>query len=80
MRAGDSNGICRDTDECEVKKRPCLKEKICQNTLGSYTCNCETGFEMNSDNECVDIDECELGISSCNFENQACENTEGSYS
>ena len=39
----------------------------CNNTEGSYTCVCNTGFEASdADNEtCLDVDECGFGAHSC---------------
>ena len=36
-----------DIVECDTEMDRC--EQICQNTNGSYTCACETGFRLKSD-------------------------------
>ena len=49
---------------------------MCINTIGSYTCNCLTGFQLSFDNHtCIDFDECIVDNGGCE---QVCENTNGS--
>lgn len=61
-----------DIDECAIGN-PC--DGICRNTVGAFECLCAVGFQLNNDDQCVDIDECL---------NDPCEgiciNTQGSYS
>ena len=61
-----------DIDECATSN-PC--DDICRNTVGAFECLCAEGFQLNNDDQCVDIDECL---------NDPCEgiciNTQGSYS
>jgi fibulin 1/2 len=61
-----------DIDECAIGN-PC--DDICRNTVGAFECLCAEGFQLNNDDQCVDIDECL---------NDPCEgiciNTQGSYS
>ena len=61
-----------DIDEC-ADSRPC--DGICRNTIGAYECLCAEGFQLDSDDRCVDIDEC-LGDPCQGI----CINTQGSYS
>ncbi|KAI0220319.1 hypothetical protein LSAT2_028165, partial [Lamellibrachia satsuma] len=43
-----ANGTrCLDVDECEVRNGGC--EQICDNTQGSFRCNCQTGFRLSND-------------------------------
>uniref|UniRef100_A0A667YKV0 Thrombomodulin n=1 Tax=Myripristis murdjan TaxID=586833 RepID=A0A667YKV0_9TELE len=46
--------ICTDIDECE-NERPC--EHTCLNTLGSYECFCDEGYELQEAYRCVSTEE-----------------------
>ena len=64
---------CRDIDEC-IKKNSCPEKSKCENSEGSYHCNCFDGF---GGDHCNDIDECN-STNSCDV-NAKCLNTYGSY-
>lgn len=66
---------CFDVDEC--LSSPC--DHICVNTVGSFFCECFTGFELTSETSCVDIDECAIGSPCVPFINTQCVNTKGSF-
>ena len=36
-----------DRDECSTKQHNCVQS--CTNTVGSYTCSCYTGFNLDAD-------------------------------
>ncbi|XP_045157060.2 uncharacterized protein LOC123523451 [Mercenaria mercenaria] len=40
-------GICVDTDECFERKSNCPENRMCKNTVGSYTCTCPRGYDVN---------------------------------
>lgn len=40
--------VCLDIDECAVLNGGC--DHQCHNEPGSYTCTCDVGFELQSDN------------------------------
>ena len=41
--------ILSDIDECDPDKSLHRCNQICENTLGSYKCSCEKGFEISRD-------------------------------
>lgn len=73
------NRGCVDIDECREIEDACSSNEQCINTMGSYTCNCRTGFKRdNFTQACIDINECQLKEDSC-LPTQRCDNTIGSY-
>ena len=64
---------CKDINECNQSPPVCNPNTSkCTNTKGSYQCDCNTGYENEDVNdkrsECLDIDECDRGISKCEIE------------
>ena len=39
--------ICSDVNECNTANGGC--NQICTNTIGSFLCSCNTGYELDSD-------------------------------
>ncbi|XP_073801119.1 uncharacterized protein isoform X1 [Danio rerio] len=80
-------GKCEDKDEC-AKKHICGKKASCFNTVGSYYCQCHTGFipegkptvnfTQADGIQCKDTNECVEENIDCGF-NAKCVNTEGGY-
>ena len=67
--------IIIDIDECIEGTSGC--NQLCFNTLGSYECSCERGYELHSDyHTCTDINECNINNGGCE---QSCINTNGGY-
>ncbi|XP_055859533.1 uncharacterized protein LOC106054924 [Biomphalaria glabrata] len=65
-----------DVDECVEGLANCRPDQICQNTMGSFACNCPPGFvEING--TCTNIDECKNAT--LNLCQQICVDTLGSY-
>ncbi|XP_065182268.1 neurogenic locus notch homolog protein 1-like [Sycon ciliatum] len=69
----------RDTNECQ-NINECLtlckdKSTSCTDTVGSYKCECQTGFNGTAPS-CTDIDECNT---MCNGTSSQCNNTLGSF-
>ena len=71
---------CRDIDECADRTNYChFSAPYCENSEGSYVCECDPGYEykldkgedMSKNGECLDLNECELGTSTCDHH---CEN------
>ena len=60
-------GSCADVDECSAQEKNCHPKANCENTSGSYQCNCNQGYYGNGEvclkGQCVD--------SNC-LENQVC--------
>ncbi|KAH8418149.1 hypothetical protein KR009_001144 [Drosophila setifemur] len=76
------NGSCTDIDECAHNTTNNCRtnsHQKCMNTLGSYSCHCQTGFNLDITlNKCVDINECSINNHNC-LPTQRCDNTIGSY-
>ncbi|XP_070229895.1 adhesion G protein-coupled receptor E1 isoform X2 [Bos mutus] len=76
---------CRDVDEC-ANPRSCPEHSTCHNSLGSYSCVCNPGFQSRSGRKsfqglkemCEDVDEC-ANPRSCP-EHSTCHNSVGNYS
>ncbi|XP_069064594.1 latent-transforming growth factor beta-binding protein 2 isoform X3 [Pleurodeles waltl] len=68
--------MCRDIDECADPASNCHGGD-CINTPGSYTCLCQSGFELINGTHCEDINEC-LTADVCG-PNGECLNSNGSY-
>ena len=78
-----------DINECNTNNGGC--DTTCTNTVGSYECSCNTGYELNNDlHHCdgkkmysiidfkllIEINECDRGTDLCEH---TCTNTAGSY-
>ncbi|KAH8267406.1 hypothetical protein KR018_008931, partial [Drosophila ironensis] len=76
------NDRCADIDECahsSTNNCTVYSHKECKNSLGSYSCECKTGFNLDITlQECVDINECSINNHNC-LPTQRCDNTIGSY-
>jgi len=81
--------FCEDVNECN--EAPCTAGAVCTNSDPGFDCNCDTGFVQSNgtglfsfsnqvgDATCDEINECELGISSCNLTTSICVNTFGGH-
>ncbi|KAK6969839.1 mucin-like protein [Biomphalaria glabrata] len=65
-----------DVDECVEGLANCRPDQICQNTMGSFACQCDQGFEE-VNGTCANIDECK--DATLNLCQQICVDTPGSY-
>ena len=67
---------CEDDDECLDGTDWCDAEiSVCINELGTFSCNCNSGYDSVDAKRCRDIDECL--DEPCSGENQQCTNTPG---
>ena len=81
-----------DIDECNEGISGC--SQLCSNTIGSYSCSCQSGYQVGSDNHTclgkiinallmIDIACDGIDINECASQNgkceQSCQNTIGSY-
>ena len=76
--------FCSDINECtrDVDPVDCGFGGRCSNTNGGFECVCPSGFKLNSDGLCADIDECGDGTYSCGAEDGnrgSCNNIDGDY-
>ncbi|XP_041465044.1 fibrillin-2-like [Lytechinus variegatus] len=70
--------LYEDINECKVFPGIC-ENGICINTDGSYRCQCQPGFILDTTGRiCVDRDECQENYNVCGF-NSTCYNTLGSF-
>ncbi|EDV29249.1 uncharacterized protein TRIADDRAFT_51362 [Trichoplax adhaerens] len=68
--------LCSDFDECASSATNSCQQ-VCVNTIGGYTCDCQSGYQLNADGKtCLDADECFKNSQICG---QICTNTNGSY-
>ncbi|XP_062332968.1 pro-epidermal growth factor isoform X1 [Osmerus eperlanus] len=65
-----------DQDDCSSLR--CDVNARCLVQTGSATCICREGFSGDGD-LCVDVDECEVGVSQCSVQSSECVNTAGGY-
>ncbi|XP_019613931.1 PREDICTED: fibrillin-1-like [Branchiostoma belcheri] len=75
-RGGWEGEFC-ETDVNECKTIGCHPLATCNNTAGSYICECHEGYEGDGIEACTDVDECE-DEDICG-PNSICTNTIGSY-
>ena len=76
---------------CDANEKCISRNGKCENTLGSFRCLCDEGFSLSlpkpvgddnstsSSTDCVDDDECALGLHHCHPTAARCTNTNGSY-
>ncbi|TMS39397.1 hypothetical protein L596_005928 [Steinernema carpocapsae] len=53
----DAEVGCKDIDECLEGDKCAGEHETCNNTVGSYSCECTTGYKKNAENVCeVDVE------------------------
>ncbi|XP_071948058.1 uncharacterized protein [Antedon mediterranea] len=72
----EAQDACSDVNEC-ITNNPCPDNAMCNNTIGSYVCQCNDGYLFNeNDNTCDDVNEC---INNPCPDSRPCNNTMGGY-
>eukprot|EP00117_Sycon_ciliatum_P033036 scpid61463/ scgid1264/ Fibrillin-1 len=66
---------CANVNECD--DTPCDDNAFCSDTVGSFTCACQPGYEGDGF-DCLEINECAIGTHDC-LPQAACVNTDGSF-
>ncbi|XP_064473187.1 fibulin-1-like isoform X2 [Ornithodoros turicata] len=79
FRANPEGTRCVDVDECADGTHTCMPDQTCDNRPGGYSCGCPTGYHMNADRHCEDVDECSRYHGKVCAYNSECRNTPGSY-
>ncbi|VDI73639.1 Hypothetical predicted protein, partial [Mytilus galloprovincialis] len=65
---------CDDATTCDS-----IPDSTCQNSVGSYDCVCNAGYQKNASNLCDNINECgSISLNNCT-ENASCFDTDGSF-
>ncbi|XP_025082446.1 uncharacterized protein LOC112557056 isoform X3 [Pomacea canaliculata] len=68
---------CIDVNECvNSTLTTCGRNATCENTPGSYICVCASGFRLQTNFNCEDINECAEHTDNCQ---QVCVNSEGNF-
>ena len=96
FRWSSSRHICEDIDECTIRSKDfqdnyshglsystsvCDNNSICVNTVGSFKCDCKSGWNKTNHNDyCSDVNECRDNSSIIRCSNNSiCHNLQGSY-
>ncbi|XP_072041696.1 uncharacterized protein [Amphiura filiformis] len=73
-----STTIAADINECTNGEHNCHDDATCTNTMGSFSCECNSGYSGDG-TVCIDINECTDGEHNCH-DDATCTNTMGSFS
>ncbi|XP_053372966.1 uncharacterized protein LOC123561091 [Mercenaria mercenaria] len=83
----EGNDCSQNKNECTLNTFTCPQNSTCEDTQGSYICNCDPGFSKSSDEKCQECTGNSYGedcINTCNCEQnhttsttQQCENVNG---
>ncbi|XP_073254493.1 uncharacterized protein [Porites lutea] len=74
-----TNNQCQDVNEC-LRRGPCnYRRSTCQNIPGDYRCNCKAGYRNKDTKTCININECTMGIDSCDKTSSDCIDSDGTF-
>ncbi|VDN55122.1 unnamed protein product [Dracunculus medinensis] len=78
--AGDGK-FCVDINECFGEPSICGPHSACENSAGSYSCQCDIGYISDENGKCMDMDECAEGVVICGGgkNSSVCVNIDGGY-
>ena len=71
-----TNCTQNNTYECFSKTTSCPTDFVCRDTNSGHACTCIGGYSLTHNGDCIDEDECQLGLAHCA---QNCNNTLGSF-
>ena len=68
---------CGNTNECLTGNHYCSENAVCQDTVGSYLCHCQAGYQGDTipGTGCWNINECEVVDKNGNYELVHCDPT-----
>lgn len=60
-KTGFQGGDCKNKNECSLSNGGCDSNSQCKDTVGSFNCQCKTGFTKDAKNplKCIEINECD---------------------
>ncbi|XP_072042803.1 uncharacterized protein [Amphiura filiformis] len=73
-----STTIAPDINECTNGEHNCHGNATCTNTMGSFSCACNSGYSGDG-TACIDVNECTNGEHNCH-DDATCTNAVGSFS
>uniref|UniRef100_T1IYD4 EGF-like domain-containing protein n=1 Tax=Strigamia maritima TaxID=126957 RepID=T1IYD4_STRMM len=75
------NGKCQDINECtkEYFQQYCKPYGKCNNTVGSFECNCGNNKYDDHTNKCLPVNECTLNTHKCNVDSTDCDDETQGY-
>ncbi|XP_055857924.1 fibrillin-1 [Episyrphus balteatus] len=79
FKSSPDGTACVDIDECSTGEHNCVNNQNCINRSGGFICTCPAGHKLDSNNRCVDVNECEQDKPPVCPMTSTCLNTIGSF-